>query len=132
MVDTSVPTNDKSITFPYLQYLADFSAFAPEFDYVKAYEIPPSITSIEWLNQHSGTNAMNFVVANDKKIRLFKLRRDFVDDFRNHSYESQKDLVEERASDREYSTLSTFQERFLKSNGQIIFPGTQAHTDFNN
>lgn len=51
MADSSAPTSDKQITYPYLQYLTEFTAFAPEFDYVKAYEIPPSITSIEWLNR---------------------------------------------------------------------------------
>ena len=51
MADSSAPTSDKQITYPYLQYLTEFTAVAPEFDYVKAYEIPPSITSIEWLNR---------------------------------------------------------------------------------
>lgn len=88
MADSSAPTSDKQITYPYLQYLTEFTAFAPEFDYVKAYEIPAGITSIEWLNRQSNSNTMTFLVANDKKIRLFKLRKDFIDDIRSHTYEN--------------------------------------------
>ena len=60
--------------------MTELTGFAPEFDYVRAYDIPPSVTSIEWLNRHNQT--MSFVVANDKKIRLFKLGKEFCDDFR--------------------------------------------------
>lgn len=68
---------------------------------------------------------MPFVVANDKKIRLFKLRKDFIDDSRAHSYENQQD------AEGHADTRTTFVERFLKSNGQIIFPGSREYSDFN-
>ena len=67
---------------PSLDYLTDFMAFVPDFDYVRAYDIPPQVTSIEWLNRTSSQSSMSFVVANDKKIRLFKLRKEFTDYFR--------------------------------------------------
>lgn len=45
MADQSNPSarggGDQQIKFPCLQYLAEFTCFAPEFDYVRAYEIPP-------------------------------------------------------------------------------------------
>ena len=81
MVDSSMPLRDQNrqITFPSLQYMTEITGFAPDFDYVRAYEIPPAITSIEWLNRQSYCNNMTFAVANDKKIRLFKLRKSYMD-----------------------------------------------------
>jgi len=89
MADSSAPTSEKLIKFPCLQYLTEFTGFAPDFDYVRSYEIPPNITSIEWLNRSSMGDSMTFVVANDKKIRLFKLHKDFTNDFRGHAHENQ-------------------------------------------
>ena len=43
--------------FPCLQYVAEFTGFENEFDYVRAYEIPPDITSIEWLNRSASIGA---------------------------------------------------------------------------
>ena len=52
---------------------------------MRAYDIPPNITSMEWLNSKNCSSTMSFVIANDKKIRLFKLRKEFVDEFRGKS-----------------------------------------------
>ena len=82
MVDSSAPSRSEQITLPSLQFLTEMSAFMHDFDHVRAYDIPPSITSIEWLNRQTYCNNMTFAVANDKKIRLFKLRNRFVEDFR--------------------------------------------------
>ena len=82
MAESTAQSVNQNIKFPHLQYLTEFTGFAPEFDYVKAFEIPPAVTSIEWLNRQQG-DPMTFVVANDKKIRLFKLRKEFVDEFRS-------------------------------------------------
>ena len=49
---------------------------------------------------------MSFVVANDKKIRLFKLRKDFTDSFRGSNTQD-GDGYEDSSGD------STFVERFL-------------------
>jgi len=100
-----------------LQYLAEFPAFTLEIDYVRAYEIPAQITSIEWLNRDRNSPAKTFVVANDKKIRLFKLKKDFCEDFRRGAHSGPEE-IEERDS--------SFVERFYQSNGQIIFPRTKA------
>jgi hypothetical protein len=64
---------------------------------------------------------MSFVVANDKKIRLFKLRKQFMDEVRSNCDENHSEQVEQ--VDKE----STFVDRFLKSNGQIVFPKTRAY-----
>ena len=47
----------KMTKFPCLQYLAEFTGFENEFDYVRAYEIPPDISSIEWLNRSASLGA---------------------------------------------------------------------------
>ena len=103
--------------------MTEFKGFDPEIDSVKDYAIPPSITSIEWLNRSALSDTMTFLVANDKKIKLFKLRKDFVVDFRGHAHENQQD------SDGYPETGSTFVERFIQSNGQIIFPTLQAYNN---
>ena len=123
MADQSNPSarGDHQITFPCLQYLAEFTCFAPEFDYVRAYEIPPQITSIEWLNRDRNSTSNSFVVANDKKIRLIKLRKQFMDEVRRNDEENHQDAFDQ--IDRE----STFVDRFLKSNGQIVFPKTNLY-----
>ena len=82
MNDGSAPAREQQIKFPCLQYITELTAFEPEVDYVKDYEIAPGITSIEWLNRYSLHSTMSFVAANDKKIRLIKLRKDFCDEFR--------------------------------------------------
>ena len=96
---------DKQVHFPSLEYLTEFMAFAPEFDYVRAYDIPPNITSIEWLNRTSHQACMSFVVANDKKIRLFKLRKDFMDYIRGNAHRNMQDC------DGQEDESSTFVDR---------------------
>jgi len=71
--------------------MTEITGFAPDFDYVRAYEIPPSVTSIEWLNRQSYGNNMTFAVANDKKIRLFKMKKNFVDSFRGSASDTMQD-----------------------------------------
>ena len=53
------------------------------------YAIPPDICSIEWLNQVKSSNP-SFIAANDKKIRLFKLNQEILDD-QNDSSEGEDD-----------------------------------------
>ena len=64
---------------------------------------------------------MTFVVANDKKIRLFKLKKQFIEDYRGSIHENQQD------GDGQQDEESTFAERFISSNGEIIFPKTAAY-----
>ena len=59
--------------------MMQFPGFEQETDYVKSYVVPPSISSIEWLNQVPTSNP-SFLAANDKKIRLFKLNQEVLDD----------------------------------------------------
>jgi len=96
-------------------------AFVPEFDYVRAYEIPAKVTSIEWLNRTSSQSTMSFVVANDKKIRLFKLRKEFIDYFKGGN-------LQDGDGHEDYNE-SSFVERYIQSNGQIVFPKTRAHAE---
>lgn len=80
-------SNRKLVTkLPCLQYLTEFTGFEHEFDFVRAYEIQPSITTIEWLNRSTSVGAGNmcFVIANDKKVKLIKLRKEFVENFRRN------------------------------------------------
>ena len=122
MADSSLRSDrNQQIKFPCLSYLTEYTGFSHEFDYVRAYEIPPNITSIEWLNRSAHSSTMSFVVANDKKIKLFRLRKEFVDEFRGRNRDNQQDY------DAPVDQGSTFVERFNRSNGQLIFPKTQAH-----
>ena len=57
---------------------------------MRAYEIPAQVTSIEWLNRNAWQSSMTFVVANDKKIRLFRLRSEFCSDFRSGADKNQR------------------------------------------
>lgn len=85
MADSSARSaREPQLHLPSLEYITDFMAFVPEFDYVRAYEIPPQITSIEWLNRTTQQPSMSFVVANDKRIRIFKLRKEFVECLRGN------------------------------------------------
>ena len=59
--------------------MMQFPGFEQETDYVKSYVIPASICSIEWLNRVQTKNPC-FIAANDKKIRLFKLNQEVLDD----------------------------------------------------
>ena len=86
-----------------------FPGFEQETDYVKSYVVPPSICSIEWLNQVPSGNP-SFLAANDKKIRLFKLNQEVLED--------QSDSSEGEADDEPL----TFVQRFNQSSGQIVFP----------
>lgn len=42
---------ERRISYPSLHFMTEITGFSPDFDYVWAYDIPPSITSIEWLNR---------------------------------------------------------------------------------
>ena len=68
---------------------------------------------------------MSFVIANDKKIKLIKLRKELVEDMRGSGDGEAAQLEADRCRD---PPDSSFVERFLQSNGQIIFPKTEAHT----
>ena len=70
---------------------------------------------------------MSFVVANDKKIRLFKLGKEFCADFRRQGV-AEEEIYEERDDGKE-PVDSSFVERFQQSNGQIIFPKSKAYND---
>ena len=84
--------------------MIQFAGFEQETDYVKSYVIPASICSIEWLNRVQNGNP-SFIAANDKKIRLFKLNQEVLDE---QSDSSEGDYDEEPHS---------FVQKFHQSNG---------------
>ena len=106
MGNSSAPSRDMQVSFPSLHFLTEFQSFTHEFDSTTAYEIPAAITSIEWLNRSSDHPAMTFLVANDKKIRLFKLKPDFFEDLANED-ENMQD------SDGHEDRETSFVDRFL-------------------
>jgi len=91
---------------------ATMQAFDNEFDYVKSYEVPAGVRAIEWLNKYgTGSNRPSFLAANDKRIRLFRIRNTRLSD----DEESMVDELEDsKAND-------TFENRF-RADGKIVFP----------
>ena len=53
-------------------YLTEFQAHTPDFDYLKSIEISEKINSISWLTG-TGTTQM-LLSANDKQAKLWKVR----------------------------------------------------------
>ena len=124
--------------------MIELTAFEPEVDFVKDYEIAPGITSIEWLNRYSLHSTMSFVVANDKKIRLLKLRKDFCDEFRAGSSDSSSAFMNSNNYGNQYGGFNNYQnspmsrhhcttsfaQRCNETGGHIVFPKTRAYTEW--
>ena len=50
-----------------LVFESETNAFDEHFDALRAYQVPKSITSIEWLDER------NLMISNDKSIKLYKI-----------------------------------------------------------
>ena len=108
LCDESQPRDEK-VKYPCIKYMMQFPGFEQETDYVKSYVVPPSIHSIEWLNQVETANPC-FLAANDKKIRLFKFNSEVIEE---HSDSSEGEFEDEPHS---------FVQKFAQTNGEIVFP----------
>lgn len=64
-----------ALLLPLLSYLTEFQSHEPEFDYLKSMEIEEKINAVKWVDPgHGGRGAKLLLAANDKTIKLWRVR----------------------------------------------------------
>eukprot|EP00347_Sterkiella_histriomuscorum_P001605 403371389 len=85
----------EGIQYPSLQFLTEFQSHDPEFNFQKTFEIPEKLTCIEWLNHgYKGLNPQ-LITSNDKVIKLFQIKTEFLQD---RQHEKDEAINEEEMS----------------------------------